>query len=244
MLFLTPATRRTPVLGIVSPSSYLTISNMPEGCVKAVDLHIELIKRLQGWKPSRQTRRTEGGVLRDIHGPFEERRRRRCLLHYWLSGASRSITLRPLPRPVEPAPSTPALAAEGIIQIQQAGELGVQVALRVSRDDFDARAWAKWILAAPSGARNLIKIERFFGSFSQLVLVRLPAQVWSLLPESPAVSFVGFTTTGNYGPALEKEVDEKSLGPVGDPRLPTGKHSLSIRPFGIRSRYCYFEARS
>lgn len=32
-------------------------------------------------------------------------------------------------------------------------------------------------------------------------------QVWSLLPESSAVSFAGFTTTDNSGPQLQREVD-------------------------------------
>lgn len=70
------------------------------GFVKAVDIHTELIKRLQAWTPSRQTRGgREPGIVRDQYGPLEEKRRRRCPLHYWLCGASKSITLRPLSRP-------------------------------------------------------------------------------------------------------------------------------------------------
>jgi hypothetical protein len=65
----------------------------------------------------------------------------------------------------------------------------------------------KWLREAPPEARDLIKIEGFWGSFSSLLLVRMPIHVWDLLPESPAVSFVGFTTTDNRGPELQNVVN-------------------------------------
>jgi len=99
------------------------------------------------------------------------------------------------------------LAGTGIIQIQQARFPQVLVCFRVTRDDFDPATWAKWLLEAPAEARDLVKIDGFYGSFSSLLLVRMPIQVWDVLPGSPAVSFVGFVTTSNEGPRLQEEVD-------------------------------------
>jgi hypothetical protein len=114
--------------------------------VKGVDLHTELIKRLQAWTPSRQPLTFGTGSERDARGPIEEKRRRRCPLHYWLSGSSKTITLSPLPLPCsgpEARPPPPDdLDDHGVIQTRHADEPSVLVALRLSRDGFDVQAWA------------------------------------------------------------------------------------------------------
>jgi hypothetical protein len=48
----------------------------------------------------------------------------------------------------------------------------------------------------PSEAKG-IKIEGIYGSFSTLLLLRVPVIVWNLLPQNPAYTFVGFITSQN-----------------------------------------------
>jgi hypothetical protein len=198
------------------------------GPINAVDLHMDIIRRLLPQAP-RRLRRDHSFVV-DQSGPVEEKSPRRCPLHYWLSGQPKTITLAPLepsssiaqaqgassdePSKVlrnaspEGAIETPGdLAGTGIVQIQQARFPQVLVCFRVTRDDFDPATWVKWLLEAPAEARDLVKIDGFYGSFSSLLLVRMPIQVWDALPGSPAVSFVGFVTTSNEGPRLQEEVD-------------------------------------
>ncbi|KXX74304.1 hypothetical protein MMYC01_208567 [Madurella mycetomatis] len=193
------------------------------GPIKAVDLHREIISRV--FPQERRRLRRGTSFIVDDNGPVEEKSRRRCPLHYWLSGPSKSITLAPLDSPsctaksydaaevtlVEPpsntVPTPGDLEMEGIIQVQQAKFPQVLVCFRVTREDFEPAAWVKWLREAPPEARDLIKIEGFWGSFSSLILVGMPVQVWDLLPDSPAVSFVGFITTDNYGKNFQREVD-------------------------------------
>ncbi|KAK3368492.1 hypothetical protein B0H63DRAFT_565172 [Podospora didyma] len=163
------------------------------GPVKGVDLPTELIKRLQAWTPSR-SRQTQ---QRGRHGGFERDDR----------GLPESAGLSLVTHGLQPETEGLSLASQGVIQTQWAHDPGVLIAIRLHRDGFDVQAQAKWILEAPPGAREFIKIEGCFGSFSTLLLVRLPMQVWSLLPESAAVSFVGFVTTDNSVPTVQKEVE-------------------------------------
>jgi hypothetical protein len=46
-----------------------------------------------------------------------------------------------------------------------------------------------------------IRVEGRRGSSSTLLLLRMPVEVWNLLPENPAYSFVGLVTTENLAPA-------------------------------------------
>ena len=201
------------------------------GPIKVVRLHTEIIARLFPNTPRRL--RQGSSFVVDENGPVEERSRRMCPLHYWLSGQSRSITLAPLSQPLQtvekplwkeappsvmPAPND--LTRDGVIQIQQATFPQVLVCFRVTREDLDPVTWVKWLREAPPEARDLIKIEGFWGSFSSLMLVRMPVHVWDLLPASRAVSFMGFTTTDNEGPRFQEEV-EALLSPAGKKAINT-----------------------
>jgi len=102
-----------------------------------------------------------------------------------------------------------ALEGSGIIRLDNDSEFPqVLVSFRITRGDFDYRTWVSWLLGAPVEARELIKVEGFYGSFSSLLLLRMPIKVWDLLPDSPAISFVGFITTTNQGHHIQKEVDD------------------------------------
>ncbi|KAK4158948.1 hypothetical protein QBC43DRAFT_138353 [Cladorrhinum sp. PSN259] len=55
----------------------------------------------------------------------------------------------------------------------------------------------------------------------------MPVQVWDLLPESPAVSFVGFITTDNDGPKFQKEVDALLSKAQERTGVPQGNSNIS-----------------
>ncbi|GAB1314653.1 hypothetical protein MFIFM68171_04863 [Madurella fahalii] len=196
------------------------------GPLKVVDLYMHIINRLFPEAPSRL--RSGSSFVVDRNGaPVEQKSRRQCPVHYWLSGRPKSITLAPLRKkhagesdefeavvklshksPVSTSVDTPQdLAETGVVQFARAEFPQVLISFRVTKDLFDVETWVKWLLEAPPEARDLIKIQGFYGSFSSLLLVKMPVQIWSLLPESSAVSFIGFTTTENLGPDLQKQVD-------------------------------------
>ena len=77
----------------------------------------------------------------------------------------------------------------------------VLLAIRVDKSPFSKDDWVEWIRNVPANARD-IHIEGIWDSFSTLILLRMPIEVWNLLPEHPAYSFVGFCTSQNL--ALEQ----------------------------------------
>jgi len=62
---------------------------------------------------------------------------------------------------------------------------------------YDKQSWLEWVRNAPDDVKD-IHIEGAFASFSTLLLVRMPAAVWNLLPSNPAYTFLGYVTSGNY----------------------------------------------
>ncbi|KAK3370005.1 hypothetical protein B0H63DRAFT_485916 [Podospora didyma] len=142
----------------------------------AVDLHMQLMTRLQAWTPSRQRQQT--GFTRDDRGPLPQTPRRRCPLHYWLFGAPKSIALRPaktlsftettshLPhrhssfrQPQAIMGTSSDLVARGTIQPSYAKPTArLSVSFSVIREELDVEAWAKWLRAAPPEARDLIEV--------------------------------------------------------------------------------------
>jgi hypothetical protein len=78
----------------------------------------------------------------------------------------------------------------------------ILLAIRLEKDDFDIQAWKECFpCQLPSEAQG-IKIEGIYGSFSTLLLLRIPVVIWDLLPRNSAYSFVGFVTSKNL--AIEK----------------------------------------
>lgn len=71
----------------------------------------------------------------------------------------------------------------------------IHVLLRVSlaEEDFSVEEFKDWICDAPEHAKE-IKIITALPSCSTLILLLVSAEVWDMLPPSPAVSFVGFVT--------------------------------------------------
>ncbi|KAL2072072.1 hypothetical protein VTL71DRAFT_11415 [Oculimacula yallundae] len=73
----------------------------------------------------------------------------------------------------------------------------VLLAIRLDRQELDIEAWKECLLRQLPPEAKDIKIEGIYGSFSTLLLLRLPLEVWDLLPQNHAYSFVGFVTTEN-----------------------------------------------
>ena len=73
----------------------------------------------------------------------------------------------------------------------------ILLAIRLDKHELDISAWKECLLRQlPSEAKD-IKIEGIYGSFSTLLLLRVPVIVWNLLPQNPAYTFVGFITSQN-----------------------------------------------
>lgn len=56
--------------------------------------------------------------------------------------------------------------------------------------------WTEWLKSIPTFA-NTVAVEGVYQSDSTLFLLSLPVAVWDMLPEGPAISFIGFVKTSN-----------------------------------------------
>ena len=59
------------------------------------------------------------------------------------------------------------------------------------------QAWKECSLRQLPPEAQGIKIEGIYGSFSTLLLLRIPVVIWDLLPRNSAYSFVGFVSSKN-----------------------------------------------
>lgn len=66
----------------------------------------------------------------------------------------------------------------------------VLLAIRPDKYQLDLDAWKEFLLRQLHAEAKKIKIEGICGSFSTLLLLRIPVAVWDVLPENPAYSFV------------------------------------------------------
>jgi Protein of unknown function (DUF2838) len=73
----------------------------------------------------------------------------------------------------------------------------ILIAIRVDETPSNVEEWVNWMRNTPRNGRD-IHVEGRWDSFSTLFLVRMPVEVWNLLPEHPAYSFVGFVTSENH----------------------------------------------
>jgi hypothetical protein len=93
------------------------------------------------------------------------------------------------------------------LRLLEASERYPQIilAIRLEKEDFNIQSWKECLLRQlPSEAQD-IKIEGIYGSFSTLLLLRIPVVIWDLLPPNPAYSFVGFVTTENLAVTSPQE---------------------------------------
>lgn len=200
--------------------------------IKVIDLHTQLIGRLQTWKHSR-LKNTEGAPLVDRNmRPIREPLRRRTPIHYFLSEKKRSIVLAPLSK--EPQAISQNRPATDTSLRQSAPRSGgspantsaeatinpkypqVLLCFRLISDKFDVPTWVDWLRDAPSEVKDVITVEGVWGSYSTIVLLRVPISVWDMLPESDGVSFIGFTTTDNESMNVHLSIGESTIEGIVD----------------------------
>ncbi|KAK3296438.1 uncharacterized protein B0H64DRAFT_417841 [Chaetomium fimeti] len=168
-----------------------------------VELHRRLINRLQIWTPEISFTDDAYSIVqvdRRTGQPMFERPRRRTPVHSFLSRKPKTIVLTPLP------PQAQTQSEESLIQLnppttQPNNNIpegpGILVTCRLRDQHIDAEKWRQWLLNAPEGAKN-IQISAVFPSFGTVLMLELPLAVWDLLPSSPAISFIAYTTGGNH----------------------------------------------
>jgi len=166
------------------------------------ELHSRQICRLQsGDQRSVMLGRDRDGRMRVRTNGSEaifETPRRRTPIHCQLSlnDRPRAIVLSPLA----------ATTTDGAEFIELGNSCGIKTAvgswdsapqlqalLRVSiaEDEFNETEFKDWLCSAPAAARG-IRVMGIWPSCSTMLLLRVPIEVWDLLPPSPAVSFVAF----------------------------------------------------
>ena len=181
--------------------------------ISVSDLHGYMLAGFRDYTP-RFLKDSRGKLLLDNNKrPRFEPPRRRTPVHYFISQKRESIVLVPLrpavvtpqqsmkPPPLQdPPPAAPTDAEStnsGFIEITARQFPQVILSVRLeSSESPDATEWLDWLMEAPSGAEE-IKVEGWFGSFSTLIILNIPLNVWHTMPDNPAVSFVGFVTTEN-----------------------------------------------
>jgi len=74
-----------------------------------------------------------------------------------------------------------------------------QVLISIALEDsqLDVEAWKKWIFRLPSKVKHG-RFEGVYESDSALLLLSLPAAIWTFLPNNPAFSFIGFVRYRNW----------------------------------------------
>jgi uncharacterized membrane protein YjfL (UPF0719 family) len=177
-------------------------------------LHSRILSNLKCWSPG----------VKALNGQkLKQWQPRRTPVYTLLSETRprRSIVLGPLPLQEQPpsnspqehrtpistgstssTPSTsdnesPSESGEGDPEENQCAQ--ILLTIRVDETSLDKDEWLEWMKTVPISGRE-IHVEGLWGSFSTLLLLRMPVEVWNLLPENPAYSFVGFVTTENLAP--------------------------------------------
>ena len=68
----------------------------------------------------------------------------------------------------------------------------VLISLSLEEDqELSPNAWAEWLASIPAKIESAC-VEGVYRSYSTLVLLSVPVATWDMLPESPAVNFIGF----------------------------------------------------
>lgn len=188
--------------------------------LSVVELHRRLIHRMQVWTPTISFADDSYSLVKvDIRTgqPMVERPRRRTPIHSFVATKPRTIVLSPLLAGAHPqdrledsfitlnAPATrPQAIPDGP---------GILVTCQLREQNVDAEKWKEWIRTAPEPAKN-IQVAAIYPGFSAVLILELPLVVWDLLPPSPAISFVAYTTGKNhisdFQRALGLDPDESS----------------------------------
>jgi len=99
--------------------------------------------------------------------------------------------------------------------------------------------WVEWMRNVPVNGLD-IHVEGRWASFSTLLLLRMPVEVWNLFPEHPAYTFVGFVTSDNLalgeapaGPSKSIKTYHEYTGTYPSPELEQTSDSLQLEQSGV-----------
>ncbi|KAJ4287033.1 hypothetical protein N0V88_007797 [Collariella sp. IMI 366227] len=167
-----------------------------------VELHRRLINRLQAWTTSVSLTDDAYSLVqvdRRTGQPVFERPRRKTPVYACLSEKPRTIVLTPL------TPQTAQQLDQAFLQLTlptvqpqiTPNGPGILVTCRLRDQRVDVWKWKQWLSDAPEAAKG-IQISALYPGFSTTLVVELPLVVWDLLPPSPAITFVAYTTGDNH----------------------------------------------
>lgn len=91
----------------------------------------------------------------------------------------------------------------------------VLISLVLEEDQWlSPNAWAEWLENIPAKIKSAC-VEGVYKSYSTLVLLSVPVASWDMLPNDPAVSFIGFVRSDNLlsnAPLTEKLSQPSNVG--------------------------------
>ena len=176
-----------------------------------IELHGNMLARLKVHLSSVE-KDARGLVSADANGrvKFETPRRRTPIYNFLsVNKDPRPIFLAPIlrhgddekrkevtapdPAPSETADPPPKVTAPKVPH--------VLISVRLGTPSFSVNAFANWILQAPEVAKD-VKIDGAYGSFSTLLIVKLPSNTWDLVPKDPAMSLIGYVTSDNKAASI------------------------------------------
>lgn len=166
-----------------------------------IDLHARLVSRQQSLSPKDTLTSTAEYSILQLDATTKQPipPRHRLPLHNWLSTKPRTIVLAPLAAPQTPTdaqrPAVLITAPTTRRAIQSSCEgPEVLIACRLQEETLDTDRWAEWLAGAPKGAQQIF-ITAVHPSIddSVLLLLRMPVQIWDMLPTSQSLSLVGYT---------------------------------------------------
>ena len=188
--------------------------------ISAAILHMKVLSRMKYWKPN--TVETEAGEQ-----AFHECRKTPVHTILTNEGKPRSIVLSPiesisfLSPEVSPSlarspssdsssqdvemkdsfndsatTSTPSsVSSPGNDSEQSCPTVLIAVALEEDQR-LQPDTWVEWLRDIPAIAKY-VRVEGIYGSYSTLMLLSLPVNIWDLIPNNPAVNFIGFIKSQN-----------------------------------------------
>ena len=170
-------------------------------------LHSRVLERLRHWSV---VYNAESYVYEDAQGRAQDQERNKTPVYIALNKDTifRSIQLTPAEEKGD-LPSTPPELAPGPVQDQSVQLLAafmeefatertdILISVRVnSTQQLGVQQISSWIRDIPLLA-NSVTLHGVTRSHSTMILMGIPVAVWDLLPDNPACSFVGFTTSKN-----------------------------------------------
>ena len=178
-----------------------------------IQIHGALVSRLA--RQDSSARRHKNGWLSETPGPNSR------IATGLMAGTPyyQFLSQNKPPRPIRFRPSTPKTPSSNNPPADSGSKITPQpeqnppvphvlLKIQVNDVDFEIYPWVKWIRSCPL-ASKLVSIEGVYESTSTLQILRLPLDLWDLLPRDPAITFLGFVTSENQAPRINAEISAR-----------------------------------